>query len=191
MELSTNLGNKKIQILEVNNNIEDKDLQFFSNSQHIFFPGRSGKNFNLPKNGKARVNFILFPRSEKRKEAVLKCVDIEKREDFKSWLIKYKVLKPKFENIIEVDCIIGRITNFKYEFINPFDEEITLFFESNNEYFLNVVDNQMNFMGNQTKNIRFSASRQSQVGNKEVLVFVYDDESFSQTLLFKLKFSSS
>ena len=46
-------------------------------------------------------------------------------------------------------------------------------------------------MGNQTKNIRFSASRQSQVGSKEVLVFVYDDESFSQTLLFKLKFSSS
>ena len=75
-ELTTNLGNKKIQILEIYNNIEDKDLQFFSNSQHIFFPGRSGENFNLPKNGKAKVNFILFPRSEKRKEAVLKCVEI-------------------------------------------------------------------------------------------------------------------
>ena len=100
----------------------------------------------MPKNGKAKVNFILFPRSEKRKEAVLNCVDIERREAFKSWLIKYKVLKPKIEDIIEVDCIIGRITNFKYKFINPFDEEITLFFESNNEYFLNVVDNQIDFM---------------------------------------------
>ena len=191
IELRTNLGNKKIQILEVNNNIEDKDLQFFSNSQHIFFPGRSGESFNLPKSGRAKVNFILFPRSEKRKEAVLNCVDIERRQAFKSWLIKYNVLKPKIEDIIEVDCIIGRITNFKYKFINPFDDEITLFFESNNEYFLNVVDNQIDFMRNQTKNIRFSASRQLQVGSKEVLVFVYDDSSFSQTLLFKLKFSSS
>ena len=72
------------------------------------------------------------------------------------------------------------------------DEEITLFFESDNENFLNVVDTQVDFMGNETKKIRFSASVQRQVGNKEVLIFVYnDDDTFSQTLLFKLIYNSS
>ena len=192
IELKTNIGNKKKQLLTINNDIEDKELQLFSNSPNIFLPGRSGEQFNLPKNGSANIYFVLFPKTTNRKEAILNCVDVGRREAFKSWLIKYDTLKPKIEDVVEVNCKIGTITNFQYKFINPLDEEITLFFESDNENFLNVVDTQVDFMGNETKKIRFSASVQRQVGNKEVLMFVYnDDDTFSQTLLFKLIYNSS
>ena len=192
IELKTNIGNKKKQLLTINNDIEDKELQLFSNSPNIFLPGRSGEQFNLPKNESANIYFVLFPKTTNRKEAILNCVDVGRREAFKSWLIKYDTLKPKIEDVVEVNCKIGTITNFQYKFINPLDEEITLFFESDNENFLNVVDTQVDFMGNETKKIRFSASVQRQVGNKEVLMFVYnDDDTFSQTLLFKLIYNSS
>ena len=67
---------------------------------------------------------------------------------------------------------------------------VALSFESNDTNLLNVVDKKVGFNPNEQKYINISIPAQYAVGYGEVLVFIYDeDEVFSKTTLFKLKYN--
>ena len=190
LTLTTNLGKKLISPLYIYNNDSRNDellLQLFSNRETVFFPNENSNPFKLPINGSKEISMILYPKSSFRNEVIINCVNIAKRETYKTWLLKYSTSKPEINVNVNVKCIVGEITNIKYEFTNKLNHFILLKFDSDNEEVLNVVDTQVPFNANETKYVNISIPAQFKSGFAEVLVFVYDEEDkFSQTVLFKL-----
>ena len=190
LTLTTNLGKKLISPLYIYNNDSSNDellLQLFSNRETVFFPNENSNPFKLPVNGSKEIAMILYPKSSFRNEVIINCVNIAKRETYKTWLLKYSTSKPEINVNVNVKCIVGEITNIKYEFTNKLNNFILLKFDSDNEEVLNVVDTQVPFNANETKYVNISIPAQFKSGFAEVLVFVYDEEDkFSQTVLFKL-----
>ncbi len=192
--LSTNLGKKLLNPLYISNTIdnEEKILQLFSSSPTIYFPNDKGKQFKLARNEQTEVLMVLYPKNQNEEEIIVNCVNTAKRVAFKTWLIRVLTSKPEIDATVEVICIIGSITNIKYEYVNRLNSFVLLRFDSENEDLLDVVDRQLPFNANETKYINISIPGQMKAGYADVMVFVYDEEErISQTILFKLQYRSS
>ena len=192
--LSTNLGRKLTTPLYINNTSdnEEKILQLFSNSPTIYFPNDNGNKFKLAINETAEVSMVLYPKNQYENEVIVNCVNTAKREAFKTWLVNINTSKPEIDATVEVICIIGSITNIKYEYVNRLNNFVLLKFDSENEELLDIIDKQLPFNANETKYVNMSIPAQMKAGYADIMVFVYDDEEkISQTILFKLEYRAS
>ena len=192
--LSTNLGKKLTTPLYISNTSdnEEKILQLFSNSPTIYFPNDTGNKFKLARNEQIEVLMVLYPKNQFEQEVIVNCVNTAKRVAFKTWLVKIITSRPEIDATVEVICIIGSITNIKYEYVNRLNTFVLLRFDSENEELLDVVDRQLPFNANETKYVNISIPGQMRAGYADVMLFVYDEEErISQTILFKLEYRSS
>lgn len=193
VELKTNLGKKSTQILKIennrNNNNESKKLCCYSSNPSILFFLDDQGEFTLLPNQEIENKYILHPKKGAEQTVLINCVNVSNRELYQNWLIKIKTQKPDIDETIKVECLIGSITNIKYEFTNPLNKWVMLYFGSGDNENLNVVDSKMPFEANETKYINISIPSQDAMGRAEVLVFIYDqDEVFYRTILFQMDY---
>ena len=135
---------------------------------------------------------VLYPKNQYENEVIVNCVNTAKREAFKTWLVNINTSKPEIDATVEVICIIGSITNIKYEYVNRLNNFVLLKFDSENEELLDIIDKQLPFNANETKYVNMSIPAQMKAGYADIMVFVYDDEEkISQTILFKLEYRAS
>ena len=135
---------------------------------------------------------VLYPKNQFEQEVIVNCVNTAKRVAFKTWLVKIITSRPEIDATVEVICIIGSITNIKYEYVNRLNNFVLLKFDSENEELLDIIDKQLPFNANETKYVNISIPGQMRAGYADVMLFVYDEEErISQTILFKLEYRSS
>ena len=189
-EIETVLGQKKNLLLYIDNkNYGNINVKLFSdNINNVLI--NENDSFTILENQTAETKLTLFCKEDKFKENIINCVNIGNRELIKDWLLRYTLTKPIIDETVEVDCKVGSITNIQYIYNNPMNKWVALNFESNDTNLLNVVDKKVGFNPNEQKYINISIPAQYAVGYGEVLVFIYDeDEVFSKTTLFKLKYN--
>jgi len=84
------------------------------------------------------IKYVIFPKSNTNNDILINCVDISSRELIKCWMVRLITDKPQINFVHQIDCKVGSITNFKYEYMNQLNSWILLNFESNSEELLNV-----------------------------------------------------
>ena len=107
---------------------------------------------------------VLYPKNQYENEVIVNCVNTAKREAFKTWLVNINTSKPEIDATVEVICIIGSITNIKYEYVNRLNNFVLLKFDSENEELLDIIDKQLPFNANETKYVNISIPAQMKAG---------------------------
>ena len=193
IELRTHLGSKSTQLLRIENNRgnnnDAKSLKLYSNEPTVLFFVEGQDEFTLLPSQAAESKYIIHPKNNIQNTVMINCVNTANRDLYQNWLVKITSQKPDIDETVKVECIIGSITNIKYEFTNPLNKWVLLNIDTGNSEFLNVVDSKAAFDANETKFINISIPSQEAVGRAEVLVFIYDqDEVFSRTVLFQMNY---
>ena len=120
---------------------------------------------------------------------MINCVNINKRELYKSWLIEYTCGTAVISGTQNIDCYVGSQTNIKYECVNPIDKSVMLKFESSDDNLMYVVDSVVQFNGKETKFINIIIPSQIKKRKFDVLLFISDEnEEYSKTILFQINF---
>ena len=194
------LGKKTVYSLYINyieknnlsaNSLENKlSLQLFTDRPEVIqFPKGYEIPFDLIQNSTAEAKYILYPKNKVRNSALINCVNINTRELYKSWLIKFSSGKPTISATQNIECYVGSQTNIKYECVNPIDKWVMLRFESSDDNLMYVVDNVMSFNGKETKYINIIIPRQINKRKYDALLFISDEnEEYSKTILFQINF---
>ena len=196
IELSSTLGAKVTRRLNIENHSSDirnetKSLRLITNKPDIlYFPDQRPQlddNVVLPPSESTTMRYTVYPKVFGEQNILLYCVDCGAKEIFKKWLVKIHASKPVIDETHTINCVIGSITNFQFEYINPFNKWIELYFDTNDKEYMEIIDKKMSFSANEKRYINISVSSQREVGSKEVAMFIYDqDEIFSRIILFKL-----
>ena len=198
--LNGNLGKKSINTLYINyiennqisaNSLDNKlVLQLYTDRPEVIqFPKGYEIPFDLVQNSTAESKYILYPKNKNRNSAMINCVNINKRELYKSWLFQFTSGNPTISSSQNIDCYVGNQTNIKYECVNPIDKWVMLKFESSDDNLMYVVDNVMPFNGKETKYINIIIPSQITKRKYEVLLFISDEnEEYSKTILFLINF---
>ena len=198
--LNGNLGKKSVNTLYINyieknqisaNSLDSKlVLQMYTDRPEVIqFPKGYEIPFDLIQNSTAETKYILYPKNKNRNSAMINCVNINKRELYKSWLLQFTSGNPTISSSQNIDCYVGNQTNIKYECVNPIDKWVMLKFESSDDNLMYVVDNVMPFNGKETKYINIIIPSQITKRKYEVLLFISDEnEEYSKTILFLINF---
>jgi hypothetical protein len=196
IELSSTLGAKVTRTLNIENHSTDirnetKSLRLVTNAPDImYFPDQRPQlddNVVLLPSESITMRYTVYPKVSGEQKLLLYCVDCGAKEIFKKWLVKIQTSKPCIDETHTINCVIGSITNFKFEYTNPFNKWIQLYFDTNDKDYMEIIDKKVSFDANETKYIHISVGSQREMGLKEVTMFIYDqDEIFSRMILFKL-----
>jgi hypothetical protein len=165
-------------------------LQLFTDFPDvIIFPQDSKIPFTVNPNSDVAKKIILYPRREVGNLAMINCVNIYTRNLYKRWIIKYNTSIPDIDDSEIVECIIGGQNVFNFTYKNPTGKFMVLSFYSGNEDILEVIDRNVVFNNDETKNIKFKIYDKGVLGKEEVLLFISDDnDDFCKTILFKINF---
>ena len=194
------LGKKNICPLYINyieknklplNNLDNKlILQLYTDrTEAIQFPEGYNTPFELIQNSTAEGKFILFPKNKNRTNALIHCVNINTRELYKSWLIKYTCANVVISDEKNIECYVGSQTNIKFECTNPIDKWVLLKFESSDDNLMYVVDSVVPFNGKEEKYINIIIPRQIYKRKFDAFLFISDEnEEYSKTIVFHINF---
>ena len=194
------LGKKNICPLYINyieknklpmNNLDNKlILQLYTDrTEAIQFPEGYNTSFELIQNSTAEGKFILFPKNKNRTNALIHCVNINTRELYKSWLIKYTCANVVISDEKNIECYVGSQTNIKFECTNPIDKWVLLKFESSDDNLMYVVDSVVPFNGKEEKYINIIIPRQIYKRKFDAFLFISDEnEEYSKTIVFHINF---
>ena len=194
------LGKKNICPLYINyieknkvpiNNLENKlVLKLYTDRpEAIQFPEGYNNSFDLIQNSTAESKFVLYPKNKNRNNALINCVNINTRELYKSWLIKYTCANVVVSDEKKIDCYVGSQTNIKFECTNPIDKWVLLKFESSDDNLMYVVDNMVPFNGKEEKYINIIIPRQIHKRKFDAYLFISDEnEEYSKTIVFHINF---
>ena len=194
------LGKKNICPLYINyieknkvpiNNLENKlVLKLYTDRpEAIQFPEGYNNSFDLIPNSTAESKFVLYPKNKNRNNALINCVNINTRELYKSWLIKYTCANVVVSDEKKIDCYVGSQTNIKFECTNPIDKWVLLKFESSDDNLMYVVDNMVPFNGKEEKYINIIIPRQIHKRKFDTYLFISDEnEEYSKTIVFHINF---
>ena len=200
ISLEGTLGKKNICPLYINyieknkipsNNLDNKlVLQLFTDrTETIQYPEGINKPFDLIRNSTAETKFILYPKNKNRNNALINCVNVNTRELYKSWLIKYTCANVVVSDEKNIECYVGSQTNIKYECTNPIDKWVLLKFESSDDNLMYVVDNVVPFNGKEEKYINIIIPRQIYKRKFDAFLFISDEnEEYSKTIVFHINF---
>ena len=121
--------------------------------------------------------------------ALINCVNVNTRELYKSWLIKYTCANVVVSDEKNIECYVGSQTNIKYECTNPIDKWVLLKFESSDDNLMYVVDNVVPFNGKEEKYINIIIPRQIYKRKFDAFLFISDEnEEYSKTIVFHINF---
>ena len=165
-------------------------LQLFSDHpETIFFPDGYDTPFTIFPNTRAKTKFTLYPKRTDGNMALINCVNVNTRELYKNWLIKYSIGYPEIDQVKKINCIVGIQNIAKYKFLNTLGKKATFTFYSCNDTILEVIDKTISFNVDEKKRIQLLVHERQKVGREEVLLFIFDNnDEYNKTVLFKINF---
>ena len=165
-------------------------LQLFSDHPDtLFFPDGFNTPFTIFPNTRAKTRFILYPKKTEGNMALINCVNINTKELYKNWLIKYKIGYPEIDQVKKINCIVGIQNKVHYKFLNVLGKNAVFTFYSCNDAILEVIDKNISFKTDEKKRIQLLVHGRGTIGKEEVLLFIFDNnDEYNKTVLFKINF---
>ena len=168
-------------------------LQLFTDKPNtIFFPPGYDIPITLFPKKQQKMKFVLYPKSADDNLAMINCVNVYTRELYKRWIIKYEVDYPKIDKTKNIYFVIGTKNVFNFNYQNPFDKSLLMYFYTEKEETMEVIDKIVSFNAQETKNVKLLIHDKGNEPKEEVLLFISDGgEEFYQTILFRINYKEN
>lgn len=139
IDVQTQLGSKVLQRFFVESS-ERRTIQCFaSNSDVVYFTEKCSAPMIMVPDIPNEIKFVVFPKKkEDLYEVIINVVDISNKLIIKQMLVRVIPENPIFSHVVRIDCNIGSVTHFKYEYQSKLNRWAIIKFESNDEEFLRV-----------------------------------------------------
>ena len=121
-------------------------------------------------------------------KARVHCVDIATKQVQFAWLFEINVDKPLIQRSYQIQTYVGKHMPYKFQYVNPLSEFVTLEFVSSNSAIMEVREEKLAFETHESKNIELFVPPKSKAGSTEEVILYINDESrrVSESLLFKI-----
>ena len=168
-------------------------LQLFTDKPNtIFFPPGYDIPITLFPEKQQKMKFVLYPKSRDDNLAMINCINVYTRELYKRWIIKYEVDYPRVDKTKKIDFVIGTKNVFNFNYQNPFDKSLIMYYYSEKEETMEVIDKIVSFNAQEAKNVKLLIHDKGNIGKEEVLLFISDGgEEFYQTILFRINYNEN
>ena len=168
-------------------------LQLFTDKPNtIFFPPGYDIPITLFPEKQQKMKFVLYPKSRDDNLAMINCINVYTRELYKRWIIKYEVDYPRVDKTKKIDFVIGTKNVFNFNYQNPFDKSLIMYYYSEKEETMEVIDKIVSFNAQEAKNVKLLIHDKGNIGKEEVLLFISDGgEEFYQTILFVINYNEN
>lgn len=139
IDVQTKLGSKVSQKFKLELN-ERRTIQCFSsNSEIIYFTEKCSVPMITIPDIPNDIKFVVFPKKKcKLEEVIINVVDISNKILLKSVLVRIIPENPIFTHVVKIECNVGNVTHFKYEYQSKLNKWSIIKFESNDNDFLRV-----------------------------------------------------
>lgn len=139
IDVQTKLGSKVLQKFKLELS-ERKTIQCYSsNNDIIYFTEKCSVPMITLPDIPNEIKFVVFPKKKSNLEEVLiNVVDISNKILLKSVLVRVIPENPLFTHVVKIECNVGSVTHFKYEYQSKLNKWSIIKFESNDSEFLRV-----------------------------------------------------